>query len=140
MQLKVNQVSFQFEGAFENCEKRLLASSCLSVRPSVRMEQLEFHRKNFQENVNFSKSKSKSNPVTGPAVAQKGVEVYLYPSKTSALEGSEWSAARTGRTLPPGKTGYPLYRRQDVPQVRSGRKENLAPAGIQFADRPARSQ
>ena len=23
----------------------------------------------------------------------------------------EWSAARTGRTLPPGKTRYPLYRR-----------------------------
>jgi len=30
---------------------------------------------------------------------------------TSALEGGEGSAARPGRTLPPGKTRYPLYRR-----------------------------
>jgi len=27
---------------------------------------------------------------------------------TAALEGGEWSAARPGRTLPPGKTWYPL--------------------------------
>jgi hypothetical protein len=27
---------------------------------------------------------------------------------TSALEGGEWSAARPGRTLPPGRTRYPL--------------------------------
>ena len=30
---------------------------------------------------------------------------------TAALEGSEWSAACPGRTLPPGKTRYPFYRR-----------------------------
>jgi hypothetical protein len=35
-------------------------------------------------------------------VAQRGVEVLLYSSKTSALEGGEWSAARLGHTLPPG--------------------------------------
>ena len=28
---------------------------------------------------------------------------------TVALEGGEWSAARPGRTLPPGKTRYPFY-------------------------------
>jgi len=27
---------------------------------------------------------------------------------TAALEGDEWSAARPGRTLPPGKTRYPF--------------------------------
>jgi len=27
---------------------------------------------------------------------------------TAALEGGEWSAARPGRTLPPGKTHYPF--------------------------------
>ena len=27
---------------------------------------------------------------------------------TAALEGGEWSAARPGRTLPPGKTRYPF--------------------------------
>ena len=30
---------------------------------------------------------------------------------TAALEGGEWSAARPGRTLPPGKSRYPFYRR-----------------------------
>ena len=58
------------------------------------------------------------------------VEVYLYSSMTAALEGGEWSAARPGRTLPPGKTRYPFYRRLDGPQSRSGRAENLVPTGI----------
>ena len=49
---------------------------------------------------------------------------------TAALEGGEWSAARPGRTLPPGKTGYPFYRRLGGPQGRSGRAENLVPTGI----------
>ena len=40
---------------------------------------------------------------------------------TVALEGGEWSAARCGRTLPPGKTRYPFYRRLGGPQGRSGR-------------------
>ena len=38
--------------------------------------------------------------------------------------------ARPGRALPPGKTRYPLYRRLDGPQGRSGRAENLAPSGF----------
>ena len=51
---------------------------------------------------------------------------------TAALEGGEWPAARPGRNLPPGKTRYPFYRRQGVPQGRSGRAENLVPTGIFF--------
>ena len=39
----------------------------------------------------------------------------------AALEGGECSAARPGRTLPPGKTRYPLHRRLVGPQGRSGR-------------------
>ena len=42
----------------------------------------------------------------------------------------EWSAARPGRTLPPGKTRYPIYRRLVGPQGRSGRAENIVPTGI----------
>ena len=42
----------------------------------------------------------------------------LYSSMTAALEGGEWSAARPGRTLPSGKTRYPLYRRLGGPQDR----------------------
>ena len=49
---------------------------------------------------------------------------------TAALEGGEWSAARPDRTLPPGKSRYPLYRRLGGPQGRSGRAENLVPTGI----------
>jgi len=49
---------------------------------------------------------------------------------TAALEGGEWSAARIGRTLPPGKTRYPFYGRLGEPQDRSGRAENLVPTGI----------
>ena len=45
----------------------------------------------------------------------------------TALEGGEWSAARPGRTLPPGKTRYPLDRRLGGPQDRSGGAENLDP-------------
>ena len=48
----------------------------------------------------------------------------------AALEGGEWSAARPGRTLPPGKTRYPFYKRLGGPQGRSGRAENLVPTGI----------
>jgi len=49
---------------------------------------------------------------------------------TATLEGGEWSAARPGRTLPPGKTRYPFYSRLGGPQGRSGRAENLVPTGI----------
>jgi len=49
---------------------------------------------------------------------------------TAALEGGEWSAARPGRSLPPGKTRCSLYRRLGGPQGRSGRAENLVPNGI----------
>jgi len=44
---------------------------------------------------------------------------------TAALEGGEWSAARPGRNLPPGKTRYPLYRRLGGHQGRFGQAENL---------------
>ena len=59
---------------------------------------------------------------------------------TAALEGGEWSAARPGRTLPPGKTRYPLYRRLGELQGRSGREENLAPTGIRSPEHSAHSQ
>ena len=50
---------------------------------------------------------------------------------TAALEAGELSAARPDRTLPPGKTRYPFYRRLGGPQGRSGRAENLVPTGIE---------
>jgi len=47
---------------------------------------------------------------------------------TSALEGGEGSASRPGRTLPPGKTGYPFYRRLGGPQGRSGLVRKISPS------------
>ena len=58
---------------------------------------------------------------------------------TAALEDGEWSAARLGRTLPPGKTRYPLYRRLGGPQGRSGLEEKSRPHRDSIPDRPARS-
>ena len=58
------------------------------------------------------------------------VKVCLYSSITAAVEVGEWSAARPGRSLPPGKTMYPFYRRLVGSQGRSGRAENLVPTGI----------
>jgi len=49
---------------------------------------------------------------------------------TMALEGGEWSAARPGHNLHPGKTQYTFYRRLGGPQGRSGRAENLVPTGF----------
>ena len=73
-----------------------------------------------------------SDPVTGPVWPRGWVEVQLYSSMTAALEGGEWSAARPGRTIPPGKTRYPFYRRLGGPQGRSERAENLVPTGIRY--------
>jgi len=39
----------------------------------------------------------------------------------------EWSASRPGRSLPPGKTRYPLYRRLGGPQGRSGQVRKISP-------------
>ena len=49
---------------------------------------------------------------------------------TTALEGGEWSAARPGRTLPSGKTRYPLYRRLGGPPRPVWTAKNLAPPGF----------
>jgi hypothetical protein len=47
---------------------------------------------------------------------------------TSPLEGCEGSASRPGRTLPPGKTRYPFYRRLGGPQGRSGQVRKISPS------------
>jgi hypothetical protein len=57
----------------------------------------------------------------------KGIALLFHDLDTSR---GEWSAARPGRSLPPGKTWYPLYRRLGGPQGRSGQAENLAPPGF----------
>jgi hypothetical protein len=71
----------------------------------------------------------------------EGGEVYLYPFMTAALEGGEGSASHPGRSLSPGKTQYPLYRRLGGPQGWSGQVRKISPQkGFRSPDRPARSQ
>jgi len=45
---------------------------------------------------------------------------------TTALEGGEGSASRTGRSLSPGKTRYPLYRRLGGRQGRFGQVQKIS--------------
>ena len=53
----------------------------------------------------------------------------------------EWSASRHGRSLPSGKTRYPLYRKLDGPQGRSGQVRKISPpTGIRSPDGQALSQ
>jgi hypothetical protein len=58
---------------------------------------------------------------------------------TAALEEGEWSAARPGRTLPPGKDPVPIVQEAGwaAGQVWTG--GNSSPTGIQSPDLPARS-
>ena len=57
----------------------------------------------------------------------RGIALLFHDRGTSR---GEWSAARPGRTLTPGKTRYPLYRRLGGPQGQSGLAENLVPTWI----------
>jgi hypothetical protein len=50
----------------------------------------------------------------------------------AALADGEWSAARSGRFLPPGKTRYLFYRRLGGQQGLSGRAENLFHTEIRY--------
>jgi hypothetical protein len=75
----------------------------------------------------LGKSKRYSSPSTG----HEGPEGELgYSSPLSfplALDGGGWSTSRPGSLTPGKETRYPLYRRLDGPQGRSGR---LPPPGF----------
>ena len=74
-------------------------------------------------NIHWSSCKvSKVHPCTGTEALYRpyGPWRELYPFLTTALEGTEGSASRPDRSLSPGKTRYPLYRRLGGPQGRYG--------------------
>jgi hypothetical protein len=66
----------------------------------------------------------------------RGIALLFHDHGTRRGEGS---ASRPGRSLPPRKTRYPLYRRWAPGPVWTG-AEKLVPTGIRSPDRPARSQ
>jgi len=49
---------------------------------------------------------------------------------TAALEGGEWSAARPGRNLPPGKTQYPFIGGWVGPRAGLDWRKNSSPLGF----------
>jgi hypothetical protein len=68
--------------------------------------------------------KKQSSPATRPDGAWGERRYSSYSFLTSALDGDEWSASFPGRALPRGKDPrYPLYRRLDGPQSRSGHRD-----------------
>ena len=102
-------------------------ATCFSIINAK--SKLESPRKEFEtffKTSQFLKSKGKVISVW----PRGWVEVQLYSSMTEALEEDEWSVARPDRTVPPGKTRYPFYRRLVGPQGRSGLAENLVNTGI----------
>jgi len=59
----------------------------------------------------------------------------------TVLEGGEGSTSRPRRSLPPGKTRYPSYRRLGELQGRSGQVWKISsPSGIRSPDRLSRNQ
>jgi hypothetical protein len=79
-------------------------------------------------------------PVTGPVVAQMGVEVQLYSSKTSALEGMS-GKQHAPAALYPGKEPVPILQEVGWAPGPVWMSEKTAPSsGIWSPDRPARSQ
>ena len=66
-------------------------------------------------------------PVTGPVVAQRVCRGIALLFRDRGTRRGEGSASRPGRTLPPGKTPYPLYRRLGGPQSRSGQVRKISP-------------
>jgi hypothetical protein len=59
--------------------------------------------------------------------AHRGSRGTALPFLDHAIRRGEGSASRLGRSLPPEKTRYPLYRRLGGPQGRSGQVPKISP-------------
>jgi len=126
---------FSCECRTEFCREHGLSSTGWQRVCIVKL--MDINRPIFTHKIQFwyIKKKSKMIPLQAWLWPRGWVEVYLYSSMTATLEVSEWLAARPGRTLPPGKSRYPLYRRLGGPPGPVWTGKNLAPPG--FAPRPS---
>ena len=75
-------------------------------------------------------AKQLKKPASRNPILKVKVKGKVIPLQARCGPEGEGSAAHPGRTLPPGKTRYPFYRRLGGPQGRSGLAENLVPTGI----------
>ena len=85
-----------------------------------------------QKDFSGVKYKSKLHPCTGPEAvyrptAHRGSRGIALLFLDHGVRGGEGSASRPGRSLPPGKIRYPLYRRLGGPQGRSGQMRKISP-------------
>jgi len=80
-----------------------------------------------QTNRPSTTAKGKIHPRTGHGGPDGEKRYSSTLSLTSALDGGRWSTTRPGRSLPQGKTRYPLYRRLGGPQGRSGQMRKISP-------------
>ena len=76
--------------------------------------------------------KGKGHPCTALRLftgrtAHRGSRGIALPFLDHGTKRGDVSASRPGRSLPPGKTRYPLYRRLDGPQGRSGQVRKISP-------------
>jgi hypothetical protein len=69
----------------------------------------------------------KVRPITGHEGPEGEYRYSSTLSLTPALDGGGWSTPRPSRFTSGKKAPYPLYRRLDVPQGRSGRVQNISP-------------
>jgi hypothetical protein len=89
-------------------------------------------QRHFSTRTHFTGEK-KVHPCTGTEALYRPYSPYgeyRYSSTLSwptALEGGEGSASRPDRSLPLGKTWYPLYRRLCGPQGQSGQVRKISP-------------
>ena len=59
--------------------------------------------------------------------AHRGSRGIVLPFRDHGTRRGEGSTSRPSRSLPPGKTRYPLYRRLGGPQGRSGQVRKISP-------------
>ena len=119
------------------CQGWVGTSSCTSVCPSVRMEQLGSQWSDLYETWCLSKV----HPYTGHA-GPDGERRYSSTRSLISVQDGVGGQSHAPAALPPGKTRYPEYRREvgwASGPVWNG-AENLAPDGIRSPDRPGCSE
>ena len=107
--------------------EQLRASPMLSVVSTRTLQHLASLIRNIQQLNNCKLVGRQVYPFIGHEDPQGEQRYSSTLFLTSALEGGEGSASRPGRTLPPGKTRYPFYRRLGGPQGRSGQVRKISP-------------
>jgi hypothetical protein len=74
----------------------------------------------FHDYGNAPKNKNGKDASVHAIKAYKGIEAWLHSFLTSALDGDEWSASRSGRFALGKEPRYPFNRRLGGPQSWSG--------------------